>query len=55
MNISLNWLKEFVNLSGIKVEDLKDKLTKHTVEVEQIIKQGDRFKNVVVAKILDVQ
>lgn len=55
MNISLNWLKEFVNLSGIKTEDIKDKLTKHTVEVEQIIRQSDRFKNVVVAKILNVQ
>ncbi|PKM91601.1 phenylalanine--tRNA ligase subunit beta [Candidatus Falkowbacteria bacterium HGW-Falkowbacteria-1] len=54
MNISLNWIKEFVNLSGLKVEDIKNKLTAHTVEVEQIIQQGDRFKNVVVAKILDV-
>ncbi len=55
MNISLNGLKDFVNLSGIKVENIKDKLTKHTVEVEQIVKQSDKFKGVVVAKILDVQ
>ncbi|MCK9438730.1 MAG: phenylalanine--tRNA ligase subunit beta [Patescibacteria group bacterium] len=55
MNISLNWLKDFVSLSGVKVEDVKDKLTKHTVEVEQIIKQGDKFRNVVIAKILEVQ
>lgn len=54
MNISLNWIKEFVSLSGLKVEDIKDELTAHTVEVEQVIRQEDRFKDVVVAKIIDV-
>ncbi|MFA5420737.1 MAG: phenylalanine--tRNA ligase subunit beta [Patescibacteria group bacterium] len=52
MNISLNCLKEYVNLSGIKIDEIKDKLTAHTVEVEQIIRQGDNFKNVIVAKVL---
>lgn len=54
MNISLNILKDFVSLSGLKAEDIKDSLTKHTVEVEQVIRQSDKFKGVVVAKVLEI-
>jgi phenylalanyl-tRNA synthetase beta chain len=54
MNISLNCLKEYINLSGIKIDEIKDKLTAHTVEVEQVIRQSDKFKNVIVAKVLEV-
>jgi len=55
MKISLNCLKEFVNLSNINPEDIKDKLTAHVVEVEQIIKQADQFENIVVAKIIEIK
>ncbi|HPT08264.1 MAG TPA: phenylalanine--tRNA ligase subunit beta [bacterium] len=55
MNISLNWLKEFVNLSNINPEDIKNKLTDHTVEVEQISQTKDQFKNIIVAKVLEVK
>jgi len=55
MNISLNWLKEFVNLSNISSEDIKNKLTDHTVEVEQISQTKDQFKNIIVAKVLEVK
>ncbi len=55
MNISLNWLKEFVNLSNINPEDIKNKLTDHTVEVEKISQSKDQFKNVIVAKVLEVK
>jgi phenylalanyl-tRNA synthetase beta chain len=54
MNVSLNILKQFVNLSNISPEEIKDKLTAHTVEVEKIINPQERFNNVVVAKILEV-
>lgn len=36
-------------------EELGLKLTLHTVEVEGIQKQGDRFKNVVIGKILEIK
>jgi phenylalanyl-tRNA synthetase beta chain len=55
MNISLNWLNEYINLSNVDPENIKNKLTTHTVEVEKIIHQKDLFKNVVVAKILEIK
>jgi phenylalanyl-tRNA synthetase beta chain len=55
MNISLNWLKEFVSLSNIKEEEIKRKLTTHTVEVEKIISEKDKFKNIVVAKVKEIK
>lgn len=55
MNLSLNWLKEFVEIpKDIKADDLGRSLTMHTVEVEEIRKESDRFDNVVVGKILEV-
>jgi hypothetical protein len=45
MDISLNWLKEFISLSNISPEQIKEKLTAHTVEVEKITKKEDLFKN----------
>lgn len=55
MNISLNWLKEFINLSNLSPEEIKNQLTAHTVEVERIIDQKEQFKNIIVAKILEVK
>ncbi|MFA5644127.1 MAG: phenylalanine--tRNA ligase subunit beta [Patescibacteria group bacterium] len=55
MNISLNWLKEFVSLSNISSEEIKDRLTAHTVEVEKIIKQKEQYQNIVVAEILEIK
>lgn len=55
MLISLNWLKEFISLSNISPEEIKDKLTAHTVEVEGIVNQKDQFENVVVAEIIEIK
>jgi phenylalanyl-tRNA synthetase beta chain len=55
MLISLNWLKEFISLSNISPEEIKDKLTSHTVEVEGIVNQKDQFKNVVIAEITEIK
>jgi len=55
MLLSINWLKDFVKLSkNIRPEDLRDKLTMHTVEVEGIINQSQRYDQVVVGKVLTV-
>lgn len=36
MIISLNWLKEYINLDGITVEEIEDKLSTSGLEVEEI-------------------
>jgi phenylalanyl-tRNA synthetase beta chain len=56
MNLSLNWLKEYVDLPRkLSAEELAAKLTLRTVEVEGVIKQSDKFKNIVIGKILEVK
>ncbi len=56
MYLSLNWLKDFVDISkSITPEKLGEFLTLHTVEVEKIEYQADKFKDIVVGKILRVK
>jgi len=56
MYLSFNWLKEFIDLPhDIKPSDIADKLTLHTVEVEGVLNQKERFANVVVGKILKIE
>lgn len=56
MYLSLNWLKDYVKIpNGLSPEDLGTKLTTHTVEIDGVIKQEDKFKNIVVGKILEVK
>jgi phenylalanyl-tRNA synthetase beta chain len=56
MLISLNWLKTYISLpSKISPEEIAQKLTVHTVEVEKVESQAKRFDHVIVAKILEIQ
>ncbi|MDD4271991.1 MAG: hypothetical protein PHF50_04280, partial [Patescibacteria group bacterium] len=56
MYLSLNWLKDFVDIpKSITPEELGKKLTMHTVEVEKVEYQAEKFKNVIVGKILEVK
>jgi len=56
MLLSLNWLKDHVALpKNISPEELAQKLTLHTVEVEKTEAQAKRFDRVVLAKILTVR
>lgn len=56
MYISLNWLKDFVNIpKSLSPEDLGLRLTMHTVEIDDVLKQSDKFKDVVVGRILEIQ
>lgn len=56
MQLSLNWLKEFVEIpKSVTPEELAEKLTAHTVEVEKIEYQADKYKNVAVGKILEIK
>jgi len=56
MKLSLNWLKDFVNIpKEITPEKLAEELTLKTVEVEGIEKQGENLKGVVVGELLDIK
>lgn len=55
MLISMNWISEFVDLSGLDKEELIRRFTLSTAEVEDIIHMGEQLRNVVVGKILTVE
>lgn len=55
MYISMNWIKDFVDLSGINLEELINKFTLSTAEVEGIIKYGENTNGVVTAKIIEIK
>ncbi|MDR0854951.1 MAG: phenylalanine--tRNA ligase subunit beta, partial [Christensenellaceae bacterium] len=54
MYISINWIKDFVNLDGISDEELVKRFTLSTAEVDDVIVKGKDISNVVVGKILSV-
>jgi phenylalanyl-tRNA synthetase beta chain len=55
MYLSLNWLKELAKIpKNLTPEEIALKLTMHTVEVDGVEKQGDKFKNIVIGKILKI-
>jgi len=56
MNISLNWIKQYIDLpKTVKPEELGLKLTMATVEVEEVINQAAKLENVVVGKIVKIE
>lgn len=56
MYISLNILKDFVKIpKNINNQEIADKLTQHTVEVEGFFEEGDKFNNVIVGKVLSIE
>ncbi len=55
MYISYNWLQDFVKIPNkVSAKDMADKLTAHTVEVEGYFDQKEKFRNVVVGRVLEV-
>ncbi len=55
MLISLNWIKDYVNLDGIEVDELVKRFGLSTAEVEGVKYKGKEIENVVVAEILSVE
>jgi phenylalanyl-tRNA synthetase beta chain len=56
MYLSLNWLKDLVNIpKSFSPEEIGEKLTNYTVEVEKIEKQAARFDKVVIGQVLEVK
>lgn len=55
MRVSLNWIKKYVDLpKDITNEQIMKDLTIRTVEVEDMVNTGDKFKDIVVGKIIEV-
>lgn len=48
MKISLNWLKEYIDLSGISSDEIIEKITFAGLEVEDVVDQKKNFENMVV-------
>ncbi|MBU2492977.1 MAG: phenylalanine--tRNA ligase subunit beta [Bacteroidetes bacterium] len=51
MLISLNWLKNYINLDGISPEEIEHKLSTSGLEVEEITDQKKIFDNIVVGYV----
>lgn len=51
MLISLEWLSEYVDITGLSPETIAHELTMSGLEVEEIEKIGAKFTNIVVAEI----
>ena len=54
MNLSKNWLADFVDVSDVSVKDYCDRMTDTGSKVECFEELGDNIENVVVAKILSI-
>ena len=55
MKVSINWIKDYVDLDGIDVEELIKKFTMSVAEVEGVEYKGKNISGVVTAKILSVE
>ena len=51
MKISLNWLKEYVDLKSISTKEIIDKLTMSGLEVEDFIDQTEIYKDFIVGQV----
>ncbi len=55
MLVSMNWIRDFVNLDGEDIEKLIKRFTLSTAEVEEIYKKGEDIKDVVVGEIISCE
>ena len=54
MKISLQWIKEFTQIK-CSTDELIKKIGAQLGEVEEVIDLGERYKNIVVAKIVSCE
>lgn len=55
MKISLNWIKDYVDIEGIDTEWLINKITVTTAEVEGVEYKGKDIENIIVGKIISME
>ncbi|NOQ86895.1 MAG: phenylalanine--tRNA ligase subunit beta, partial [Deltaproteobacteria bacterium] len=53
MQVSLNWLKEYISIN-LNPKELSDLLTMTGIEVENVVKTGDKLDGVVVGEIISL-
>jgi phenylalanyl-tRNA synthetase beta chain len=54
VKISLNWIKDYINLDGITTEEIVEKLTMSGLEVEDYVDQNKIYSGIVVGLVKDV-
>ncbi|MFN3693641.1 MAG: YtpR family tRNA-binding protein, partial [Ignavibacterium sp.] len=54
MKISLNWLKEYIDISDLSTNEIVDKLTMSGLEVEDVTDENELYKNFIVAEVKSV-
>ncbi|SOC36514.1 phenylalanine--tRNA ligase subunit beta [Ureibacillus acetophenoni] len=52
MLVSLNWLKQYVNIDGIEPTELAEKITRSGIEVDAVIDRSQGMTNVVVGHVV---
>ena len=55
MQVSLNWLNEFVDLTGIDEKQIAHELTMSGLEVEAVEYVKPQFKNIITAEIIKIE
>lgn len=51
MIISLNWLKDYVDINGFSVDEITERLTMSGLEVEDVINQQEMYKGFIVGLV----
>ena len=55
MKVSINWIKDFVNLDGISESELINRFTLSTAEIEEVITEGELLHKVKIVEITDIE
>ena len=55
MYISLNWIKDFVDLEGLNIEEVVNKFTLSCAEVEDVIYKGKDVSGIITARIESIE
>ncbi len=55
MFVSINWIKEYVDLSSLDIKKLINSFTLATAEVEDIFEKGADLKDIVVGEIISIE
>ena len=55
MLISMNWISEFTDLTGVNIKELINRFTLSTAEVEDVYEMGKNVRDVVVGKIIELE
>ena len=55
MKVSMNWISEYVDLSGLDLKDLIHRFTLSTAEVEDVYEMGREVSGVVIAEVVRVE